>query len=211
MEMVHHRKITFKDKSESILRTEDGFLFKLVDKEKKLSTRPLIIFVYDIATLIMAMMNIVLWQAINQNLFDTSPFKNYVVNNIIIFICKFVVCVFSVIGIVYTHKNKPKIFQLYSSVRFTETFLIGSIKLVYTIGLFNYAYQNNIDQTQSSNFKSFVINMAVFNIFDCVVFLSLNIYLCNQLWIGLRKKLVLENLKKNDVDVVELPTELNSI
>ena len=152
----------------------------------------------------MAILSVVLWDSINKNLFDNSPFQNYVVQNAIIFACKFIVVVFGVIGIIYANKGRPNVFQIYSAIRLTETFLIGSVKFVYTIGLFNYSYQNNIDETQSPNFKSFVTTMAVFNLFDTLVYIGLNVYFCNQVWIGLQKRLVLENFKNDEM--IELPT-----
>ena len=196
MDRVLHRQITFQDQQEGILRTDDGSLFKIVDKEKKMYARPMIIFIYDVATHIMAILNIVLWNAINKNLFDNSPFTNFVVNNVIIFVCKFIVCIFGVVGLFFAYKrNKSNVFQIYSSVRLTETFLVGTIKFVYTIGLFNYAYQNSHDPTQSVDFNSFAVTMAVYNLFDCLVYIALNIYFCNQVWVGLHKKMALETFR----------------
>lgn len=210
MEHIFQRKITFQDKTEGILRTDDGALFKIVDKEKKIYARPMIVFVYDIATLVMALMNAILWNSINKNLLDNSPFTNYVVNNIIVFICKFIVCVFGVVGIVNAYrKNQSKIFKLYSSVRLTETFLVGTIKFVYTIGLFNFAYQNNNDPTQSIDYNNFVVVMAVYNLFDCIVYLALNIYFCNQAWIGLNKKMALESVRNSQT--IEMQAETSQL
>lgn len=129
--------VKYEDSLTGVIHTDDGKTFKLVDKDKKINSKPLIIFIYDVVTMINAMMSVILWHTINNYLFEDAPFQNYVINNAIIFVTKAVVVTFGIFGVYFVFKkNSSWIIQLYSAVRLMETFMIGSLKFVYMIGLF---------------------------------------------------------------------------
>lgn len=196
--------VNFQGNKQGVIETQDGNLFKLVDKEKKINTKPLMVFVYDIITMINAMMSLIMWDSVNKYLFDDSPFKNYVINNAIVFTTKIVVVLFGVIGVTFVFRKNESWIQLYSTVRLIETFMIGSLKFVYTIGLFRYSIENEEDPTQKNDFKKFTDTLAVVNLFDCFTFIILNIYFCNQLWIGINRKLSLESVKRKSLKLDNL-------
>ena len=131
--------VKYEDSITGVIHTDDGKTFKLVDKDKKINSKPIVIFIYDVVTMINAMMSVILWHTINNYLFEDAPFQNYVIDNAIIFATKALVVTFGMFGVYYVfRKNSSWIIQLYSAVRLMETFMIGSLKFVYMIGLFRF-------------------------------------------------------------------------
>ena len=190
------KQMTMQDFKQGIMKNKKtGALYKLVDTSKITNRRPAIVFFFDLSLLIMAVMNLILWSAINK-LFVNEPFKNSIIMWGIILASKCIVFLFGLIGMIQLYQDKNTMMQIYSTVRLVETFMVGSIKLVYSIGLFRYANQSVGDPSQDEQFKSFVIPMAVFYLFDFIVFISLNIYFCNILWIGIAKAFKFERVKK---------------
>ncbi len=153
--------VKYEDSESGVVHLDDGKTFKLIDKEKKINSKPLVIFMYDIITMINAMMNIILWHTINTYLFEDSPFQNYVINNAIVFATKALVVGFGFFGVYYVfRKDSSWVIQLYSAVRLMETFMIGSLKFVYMIGLFRFVLKSKF-------LINYAVEIFVFSIFIC--------------------------------------------
>lgn len=210
MELTSKRKPSLHE-NEHQVHVEDLHAMEKTDFQiKKFSSRLLIVIIIDLASFVMCLLNNFLWDSINTNLLNGAPLKNYVTLNLICTVLKGVIFIIGLLGIYSLFKSgKSSLLCFYGNLRSSEFCFISTLKFVYSIGLFNFAYQNIISQTHNEKFNSFVLVFSIYIFLEFIVYFFLGLFLCKQIWNGINK-INKNEVKERQAELIDLHTNLNT-